>query len=112
MRRLYDNPFSPFARKVRMALHYKGLEFASVDALALTHHDALCAVNPRGEVPVLVDGEVTVINSADIVAYLDHRYPDPPLLPVDPAVRVAARAWERLADGVLDAIIHDISIWT
>jgi glutathione S-transferase len=109
---LYDNPFSPFARKVRMVLGYKGLPFASIDALALAEHDRLLAVNPRGEVPVLVDGEVTVVNSADIVTYLDHRYPDRPVLPADPAQRVAARAWERLADGLVDAVVHDISIWT
>lgn len=32
---LYDNPFSPFTRKVRMVLHHKGLPFRSVDGLAL-----------------------------------------------------------------------------
>lgn len=109
---LYDNPFSPFARKVRLVLAYKGLAVTTVDALALASHDGLRAVNPRAEVPVLVDGAVTVVNSADIVAYLEHRYPAPPVLPSDPALRVAARAWERLADGVFDAILHDISIWT
>lgn len=109
---LYDNPFSPFARKVRMVLAYKGLAATSVDALALAHLDALHAVNGRAEVPVLVDGDVTVVNSADIVAYLDHRYPTQPVLPADPAERVAARMWERLADVTFDAIVHDISIWT
>ncbi|MBW1906025.1 MAG: glutathione S-transferase N-terminal domain-containing protein [Deltaproteobacteria bacterium] len=38
---LYDNPFSPFARKVRMVLGFKGLEFESIDALALNEHDRL-----------------------------------------------------------------------
>ena len=109
---LYDNPFSPFARKVRIVLAYKGLAFSSVDSLALAHLDDLHAVNPRGEVPALVDGDVTVVNSADIVAYLEHRYPAPAVFPSDPATRVAARAWERLADGVLDAVLHDASIWT
>ena len=108
---LYDNPFSPFTRKVRMVLDHKGLAFTRIDALTLAHADALRAVNPRREVPVLVDDGLTVVNSADIVAYLEHRYPQPPVYPADVAVRVAARAWERLADGVLDAIIHDISIW-
>lgn len=109
---LYDNPFSPFARKVRLVLAYKGLDVSTVDALALKNLDRLHAVNVRAEVPVLVDGDVTVVDSADIVAYLDHRYPTPPVFPADPAARVAARAWERLADCVLDAILHDISIWT
>jgi glutathione S-transferase len=109
---LYENPFSPFARKVRLVLAFKGLHAESVDALALAEHAALRAVNPRAEVPVLVDGDLVVANSADIVAYLEDRYPDPPVLPREAAARVAARAWERLADTVLDAIVHDISIWT
>lgn len=109
---LYDNPFSPFARKVRLALAHKGLRAESVDALALAAHPALRAVNPRAEVPVLVDDGLVVADSADIVAYLDDRHPEPPLLPRSPAERAAARAWERLADSVLDAIVHDISIWT
>jgi glutathione S-transferase len=109
---LYDNPFSPFARKVRLVLAHKGLEVVCVDALALAHHDELRTLNPRGEVPALVDGDLTVVNSSDIVAYLEHCHPSPPVFPSDPRQRVAARAWERIADSVLDAIIHDISIWT
>lgn len=109
---LYDNPFSPLARKVRLVLAHKRLEATRIDALALAKLDALHSVNPRAEVPVLVDGDVTVVNSADIVAYLEDRYPAPAVLPASPQRRVAARAWERLADGMLDAIIHDISIWT
>jgi glutathione S-transferase len=109
---LYDNPFSPLARKVRLVLAWKGLHAVSVDALALAEHEALRAVNPRAEVPVLVDDDVVVRNSADIVAYLEDRYPNPSVRPATPAARVAARAWERLADTVLDAIVHDISIWT
>lgn len=108
---LYDNPFSPFARKVRLVLAHKRLPFESVDALALSNQERLHAVNARGEVPVLVDGEITVSNSADIIAYLEDRYPQPPILPDAPGARVTARAWERLADGTLDAILHDMSIW-
>jgi len=108
---LYDNPFSPFARKVRMVLRFKGLQFRSIDALALDEHDRLVSANPRAEVPVLVDGTVTVIDSADIVSYLEDRFPNPAILPVGPELRAKARRWQRFADTVLDAIIHDISIW-
>jgi len=109
---LYDNPFSPFTRKVRMVLDHKGLAFESIDALAKTEHARLLQVNPRGEAPVLVDDGLVVVDSSDIVAYLEDRYPDPPVMPADPARRAAARAWQRCADTVLDAIIHDLSIWT
>jgi len=109
--KLYDNGFSPFARKVRLALDFKGLDCEVVDGLALANHDALVAVNGRAEVPVLVDGDVTVVNSADIVAYLERQYPDPPIYPTDPKQYVRARAWERCADATIDPILADISYW-
>jgi glutathione S-transferase len=109
---LYDNPFSPFARKVRMVLRFKGLEFRSIDALALEEHDRLSELNPRAEVPVLVDGSISVMDSRDIVYYLEDRFPEPAVLAGSPGLRSKARHWQRLADTVLDAIIHDISIWT
>jgi Glutathione S-transferase, N-terminal domain len=51
MIKLYDNAFSPFARKVRMVLEFKGLDFEVVDGLRKTSHEALKAVNRRVEVP-------------------------------------------------------------
>ena len=109
---LYDNPFSPFARKVRMVLQWKGVPFESIDALALAKQARLFAVNPRGEVPVLVDGDVVVPNSAEIVAYLEDRFPEPTILPGSAALRAKARRWQRTADTLLDAVVHDLSIWT
>jgi len=108
---LYDSAFSPFARKVRMVLEHKGLAFEALDGLLKSNHAALQAVNGRIEVPVLVDGEVCVVNSADIVAYLEFRYPDKPVYPASPAPRVHARAWERAADTFIDAILINISYW-
>ena len=75
MIKLYDSSFSPFARKVRIVLEYKGLNYEVVDGLLKSNHAALKAVNGRIEVPALVDGDIVVVNSADIVAYLDNRYP-------------------------------------
>lgn len=108
---LYDNAISPFARKVRMVLDWKGLAYATVDGLDKRNHDRLAAVNGRVEVPALADGDVTVINSADIVAYLEHKYPEKPVYPADPALRVRARAWERCADTVVDPILVNLSYW-
>jgi glutathione S-transferase len=108
---LYDNPFSPFARKVRMALRHKDVPFQSIDALALGELDRLRAVSPRAEVPVIDDDGVLVVGSGDILAYLDDRFPETSLLPATPALRARAREWQRLADTLLDAIIHDMSLW-
>jgi len=111
MIKLYDSAFSPFARKVRMVLEHKGIEFEAVDGLLKSNHEALKAVNGRVEVPALVDGDIVVVNSADIVAYLEFRHPANPVYPELPAARVHARAWERTADTFIDAILIDISYW-
>jgi glutathione S-transferase len=109
---LFTNGFSPFSRKVEMALACKGLAYESVDGLSHANRGRLQAVNARAEVPVLVDGDVTVVNSSDIVAYLDLRHPERPIHPADLKARVAARALERLADARVDAILLACSIWT
>lgn len=108
---LYDNAFSPFARKVRMVIEHKGLEADYIDGLRQENHAVLQAANGRVEVPALVDGDLTIVNSSDIVAYLDHRYPDRPVLPSDPATRARVRAWERTADDTIDPILVDVSYW-
>ena len=111
MIKLYDSAFSPFARKVRMVLEYKGLAFEAFDGLLRSSHDALRAVNGRIEVPVLVDDDIVVVNSSDIVGYLEHIRPAPPVYPKEAAAGVHARAWERAADSFIDAILTDISYW-
>jgi len=111
MIKLYDSAFSPFARKVRMTLEYKGLNYEAVDGLLKSNHAALKAVNGRVEVPALMDDGIVIVNSADIVAYLDYRYPAKRVCPDDPAARVYARAWERVADTFVDPILVNISYW-
>jgi glutathione S-transferase len=108
---LYDSAFSPFARKVRLVLDLKGLNTEIVDGLDHRNHDALRKVNGRLEVPVLTDNGLTIVNSSDIVAYLEHKYPAFPVFPDDPAQRVSARKWERISDTLIDAIMVDISYW-
>ena len=108
---LYTSWFSPFARKVAIALELKGLAYQAIDALTREFRPELQRVNPRIEVPVLIDDEITVVNSSDILQYLDWRYPSPSLYPESIPERVAARALERLADHYLDPIVVDCSYW-
>src|SRR5439155_12327127 len=68
---LYDDVFSPYARKVRIALYEKGVAFERVRAL---HGDCnrtdFLHVNPRAEVPALVDGDIHLYDSTVICEYL------------------------------------------
>jgi glutathione S-transferase len=109
---LYTSQFSPFGRKVALALALKGLEFETVDALERDFRPRLLSLNARAEVPVLDDDGLVVVNSCDILQYLELRYPAAALYPADIAERVAARALERLADQRLDPIVVDCSFWT
>ena len=99
---------SPFCRKVRMAMEYKGLAFDVVEADAV--HD-IPAFNPRAEVPVLMDGDITVCNSADILGYLDRKFPDRPLYPAEATAYADVREWERWADTHVDAVMTDLGVW-
>ena len=108
---LYGSQISTFARKVTVALGLKELAFEHVDALVPQMRETLREANPRVEVPVLFDGDVTVVNSSDIIQYLDQKYPERPLLPSTIQERVMARAFERVADHRLDPIVVDCSYW-
>jgi glutathione S-transferase len=92
-----------------MILEHKELNFEAVDGLLKSNHERLKAVNKRIEVPVLVDADIVIVNSADIVSYLEFRYPTNTVYPQAPAARVHARARERAADTLVDAILIDIS---
>lgn len=110
--KLFTNWFSPFARKVALALDYKQLPYEAIDGLAHANLEALRAINPRAEVPTLVDDGFAVTQSAQILAYLDDAYPERPILPAEPQDRAKARALEHLFDTRVDAILVDSSLWT
>jgi glutathione S-transferase len=105
--RLYSGPLSLFTAKARIALAEKGLAWERVEvgwSLARRyepHHPEVLALNPKGQVPVLVDGDLVVYDSTLIFEYLEDRYPDPPLYPRDVAGRARCRQLEAAADEIL-----------
>ena len=112
MIKLYGSGFSPFSRKTQMVLEYKRLDYDFIEVENENSVKAFDKINPRKEVPVLIDGDNVVINSSDIAAYLDHQYPNNSVLPSNPSERVIARKWERISDTLLDAITVDLLIWS
>jgi maleylacetoacetate isomerase len=93
--KLYGFSRSSAAFRVRIALNLKGLEYENASIHLRKREQEgpeYLAVNPQGLVPALeIDGH-TLIQSPAIVEYLDECYPDPPLLPADPADRARVRA--------------------
>lgn len=97
VRTLHHLPLSAASRAVRLALAEKGLEVQLQAEPVWEHRDAFLALNPSGEVPVLVDVDGAVIAGGDVILeYLDEAYPDRPLISDSIAARVECRrmvAW-------------------
>ena len=112
--RLYSGPLSLFTGKVRIALDEKGLEYELVSvpfsraAGYEPKHPEVVRLNPKRQVPVLVDGDLALYDSTLILEYLEDRHPSPPLLPADPATRARCRQLEAAADEILFPRVFDL----
>jgi glutathione S-transferase len=73
---------SPFAWRVLLALEHKRLPYLSrLLQFSKQEHKSpqMLALNPRGRVPVLKDGDYVCFESLAILYYLDLKYPQPPI---------------------------------
>lgn len=79
---VYWTAGSPHCWRVLLALTLKGLPWHSHLLQADLHEHKspqMLAMNPRGRLPVLRDGEYVVFESIAILYYLEQKYPQPPL---------------------------------
>src|SRR5678815_4931879 len=83
---LYQYESSPYCWKVRICLTEKKLEYTPVMPVDRENDPKFKSLTPVGKVPVLVLEDGTPIFESTIInEYLQDRYPQPPLLPNDPA---------------------------
>ncbi|XP_073144884.1 glutathione S-transferase zeta class-like isoform X2 [Henckelia pumila] len=87
---LYSYWQSSCSWRVRFALNLKGLSY-QYRAVNLAKGEQFSPdfekLNPLHYVPVLIDGDVVVSDSYAVILYLEEKYPNIPLLPVDPQLR-------------------------
>jgi maleylacetoacetate isomerase len=95
--KLYTFFRSSASYRVRIALNLKGLSYDQApihlrrgggEQLAAAYK----AINPQALVPALEDNGRILTQSLAIIEYLNEKYPNPPLLPQDPADRAAVRS--------------------
>jgi glutathione S-transferase len=103
MRTLYHLWLSPYSRKIRVVLKEKKLDFEMKVEKVWERRPEFLALNPAGQVPVLVEPDGTVVaDSVAISEYLEEIYPEPILLGRDAKERAEVRrliAWFDLKFG-------------
>lgn len=106
--KLIQIPFSHNCVKVRVALGLKGIAYEIQD-IAPMDRASVVAASGQGLVPVLLDEGRAIADSTAILLYLEERYPNPPLVPSDPAARAECLVLEDWADQAFMAMSRRIA---
>ncbi len=92
MRTLYHVWLHSFSRKVRLTLAEKKLEFDLQIEKIWERRTAFLAMNPAGDVPVLVEKDGMILSNSQVICeYLEEVYPEFNLLGRDPIQRAETR---------------------
>lgn len=108
--KLYDSPWAPSPRRVRIFLAEKGIAVERITVDLRQNEqlgEAFLAVNPRGVVPALqLDDGTVITESSAICRYFESIQPEPPLFGTDPVSIARIETWTRLveADGYAAAV--------
>lgn len=100
---LYDYPIAVGPQKIRLALAEKGIAYErrTIDLFASAQwKPEFLKVNPRGWVPVLVDGGATIFESSIILEYVNEQFGGPSLMPETAAGKAAVRWWFKQVDDI------------
>ncbi len=95
-----------FGAKAEIAALEKGLDVEVVmvpfemKTLYQPKHPEVARINPKRQVPVLIDGDLEIFDSTQIFEYFESIRPEPALWPAEPRTRARARLLEHKADEV------------
>jgi stringent starvation protein A len=88
---LYSGTTCPFSQRCRFVLFEKGMDFEIRDVDLFNKPEDINVMNPYGQVPILVERDLTLYESNIINEYIDERFPHPQLMPADPVQRARVR---------------------
>jgi glutathione S-transferase len=104
--KLYSGPLSMFGAKAEIAAREKQLDVELVmvpfemRTLYQPKHPEVLRINPKRQVPVLIDGDLEIFDSTQIFEYFETLRPEPALWPAEPKARARARLLEHKSDEV------------
>jgi glutathione S-transferase len=102
--KLYDLDLSGNFYKIRLLLSMLGLDYeriATDSTAGETRTEDFMRLNPRGQIPVLVDGETLIWDSMAILVYLARRYGDERWLPSDALGEARVMQWLAVSENEL-----------
>jgi glutathione S-transferase len=106
---LYTAERCPYAARARIILAEKGLAYEAIEIDLDDRPAWLYEKNPLGRVPVYEeDGGLVLPESRVIMEYLEERYPEPALWPVDSAERALGRLWLERFDARLGSAYYGV----
>jgi len=93
----------PFAQRTRIALHEKGLEYEPLEIEfvgdSFNKPDWFLKLTPTAMMPVLKHAGNVVYDSDVVNEYIEEVFPEPALMPSDPARRALVRNWIAYSNG-------------
>jgi glutathione S-transferase len=107
---LFGAAYSVYVRAVRLALEEKGLAYR-LEEIDIFDPESVpadyAARHPFGKIPALEHDGFRLYESGAILRYIDERFPEPPLMPLD--IQTRARANQLMA--VLDNYAYRTLVW-
>lgn len=100
---VYGSTLSPYVRKSMVFAAEKGLEPELKFVGPGSPDPAFREVSPFGKIPGFRDGDFTLADSTAIVTYLEAKFPEPNLIPLEPQPRARTIWFDELADTIMMA---------
>ena len=98
---LYGSSLSPFVRKVLAYASEKEIELELRPVGIGDPDPEFRAASPFGKMPALVDGDYRLADSSAIIQYLEAKYPEPVMIPLEPRARGRVIWFDEFADTLL-----------
>ena len=108
--RLFNTQRCPYARRSRIVLHEKGMDFEVYEVDLANKSEEFLDASPTGKVPVIVVDGDSIYESNVVNQYLDEVTDGPKLMPENPKERAHTRIWMSFADTDFFPVVFVASV--
>ena len=105
---LYGSSLSPFVRKVLAYAAEKRIEIELQPTGFPNHSAEYLGASPFRKMPAFRDGDYALADSSAIIHYLEAKFPEPPLIPMEAKLRGKTIWYEEFADTIACAAVGKI----